>query len=372
MQPISSVVWGGFSGHHWRCGAATCLNQRAQNEDRFVVVSLSRHPGWSMFALADGHGGDLVAEYTVQHLATHLNQVEEIRPDHITAALQSLDREILELKDFSGATLALVLLRADDQQRLQGWAAHLGDSRIIHANRLGQVLWSSEDHSPARPDERARIEAAGGFVNDDDRINGVLNLSRALGDAIFKAAPDLPPASQLVSSIPDITPLMVGPGEHIILCSDGLLEPELSDNSSLARSAAMPFEPEGKARAMVQLALPTSVDNLTVLLISAGVGGVPRPLEWVAGPFYPWATDLAFRHRYLKDAARFGVTGLDVFRQALDSSMVWLKKQTLPVGLPLGELERLIHEDRLRFYELYLQDQAAFKAPLDDINLDFQ
>ena len=47
----------------------------------------------------------------------------------------------------------------------------------------------AEDHKPAAPDERARIVAAGGFLSDIGgitRVNGNLNLSRAIGDLRYK------------------------------------------------------------------------------------------------------------------------------------------------------------------------------------------
>jgi protein phosphatase 2C family protein 2/3 len=57
----------------------------------------------------------------------------------------------------------------------------------------------SFDHKPMLPIERARIDAAGGFVQWN-RVNGDLAVSRALGDFSFKDRPDLPPESQKVST----------------------------------------------------------------------------------------------------------------------------------------------------------------------------
>jgi serine/threonine protein phosphatase PrpC len=48
----------------------------------------------------------------------------------------------------------------------------------------------SEDHKPDNADEKARIEKAGGFV-EDNRVKGVLNLSRSLGDLEYKSDPKI-------------------------------------------------------------------------------------------------------------------------------------------------------------------------------------
>lgn len=63
---------------------------------------------------------------------------------------------------------------------------------------------------------------AGGFVADG-RVNGSLNLSRALGDMEYKRCRDLPPSEQMVSSCPDVRSLDLKRGDDFcILACDGI------------------------------------------------------------------------------------------------------------------------------------------------------
>lgn len=58
--------------------------------------------------------------------------------------------------------------------------ANAGDSRCVLC-RGGQALDMSFDHKPESPIEEARITKAGGRITADGRVNGGLNLSRAIG-----------------------------------------------------------------------------------------------------------------------------------------------------------------------------------------------
>jgi len=52
-------------------------------------------------------------------------------------------------------------------------------------SRGGTAVALSADHKPEDEPERSRIQRAGGVVTNDGRVNGGLNLSRALGNLFF-------------------------------------------------------------------------------------------------------------------------------------------------------------------------------------------
>lgn len=59
--------------------------------------------------------------------------------------------------------------------------ANAGDSRCVLC-RAGKAVDLSIDHKPEDEAERNRIEKAGGNVTVSGRVNGGLNLSRAIGN----------------------------------------------------------------------------------------------------------------------------------------------------------------------------------------------
>jgi serine/threonine protein phosphatase PrpC len=69
--------------------------------------------------------------------------------------------------------------------------ANAGDSRSVMSKK-GKAKDLSIDHKPDLPGEKRRIERANGFV-EDSRVNGMLALSRSMGDFEYKNNPIMKP-----------------------------------------------------------------------------------------------------------------------------------------------------------------------------------
>lgn len=107
--------------------------------------------------------------------------------------------------------------------------ANCGDSRAVLC-RGGRVVELSHDHKPNQAREKNRIEAAGGYVEviaggprQHYRVNGNLNLSRAVGDLEYKKRSDLGPEAQIICSTPDIIEeTLTAEDEFVVLACDGI------------------------------------------------------------------------------------------------------------------------------------------------------
>ncbi|KAM7475335.1 hypothetical protein LguiB_022578 [Lonicera macranthoides] len=169
------------------------------------------------FAIYDGHGGRLAAEYAQKHL-------------HTNVLSAGLPRELLDVKAAKRAILEG--FRKTDECLLQesvsgGWqdgatavcvwvlgqkvfVANIGDAKAVVArssmvddlqnnsdrvNPLKAIVLTRE-HKAIYPQERARIQKSGGSVSSNGRLQGRLEVSRAFGDRHFKkvgvvATPDI-------------------------------------------------------------------------------------------------------------------------------------------------------------------------------------
>lgn len=144
--------------------------------------------------------------------------------DYVQALKQgflSTDRAILADRRFnedpSGCTATVNLITGDGRI----FCANAGDSRTVLGQK-GNAIPLSFDHKPQNEEEKARICAAGGFV-DFGRVNGNLALSRAIGDFEFKKNKDLPAEQQIVTADPDVSEHKIGEDdEFLVVACDGI------------------------------------------------------------------------------------------------------------------------------------------------------
>lgn len=104
-------------------------------------------------------------------------------------------------------------LKPTAQRQRVLYTANVGDARIILC-RAGKALRLSYDHKGSDENEGKRIASAGGLIVNN-RVNGVLAVTRALGDTYMK---------DLVTGHPYTTETVIQPDqdEFIILACDGV------------------------------------------------------------------------------------------------------------------------------------------------------
>ncbi len=117
---------------------------------------------------------------------------------------------------YTGCTACVVLITASEI-----YCANAGDSRCVLSVN-GKALEMSHDHKPNNPGEKARIEKAGGFV-EDNRVKGALNLSRSLGDLEYKDNKSLPVDYQMITCVPEIKVEKVSKNhDFLVIACDGI------------------------------------------------------------------------------------------------------------------------------------------------------
>lgn len=101
------------------------------------------------------------------------------------------------------------------------YVANAGDSRCVLA-RKNQAIEMSTDHKPELPTEKSRIEKAGGFV-EENRVKGILNLSRSLGDLEYKSDKSLAPELQMITASPELKKEPINnQTDFVIIACDGI------------------------------------------------------------------------------------------------------------------------------------------------------
>lgn len=189
----------------------TCMEQLNN------IYNIQTNKRASFYAIYDGHAGHAAATYLASHFPYNLANNENYPSDPEKAmreAFHKTDTGFISKQIDGGATAVCALYLPDDLSLYVGW---VGDSRAMIA-REGSILQIvKKAHRPDEESERERIESCGGAImtwGGQLRVNGLLNITRAIGDRSCKP---------FVTADPDILKLTLNKkDDFLVLGCDGL------------------------------------------------------------------------------------------------------------------------------------------------------
>ncbi|KAL5700712.1 protein-serine/threonine phosphatase [Ranunculus cassubicifolius] len=266
-----------------RSGSFAHIGPRISMEDEHIRIDdLTSHLGAlcpspsAFFGVFDGHGGLDAAAYIKANATEIFFKNDDFR-NAISADGVLLEAIVPSIrKVFLSADLAM----SKDVSKTCGTTAitalilgrlllvaNVGDCRAV-LSRKGEAVEMSQDHRPIYEQERARVEKSGGYI-DGKYLNGILSVSRALGDWDLKLA--LGAASPLIAEPEFRQILLTGDDEFLIIGCDGIWDVLSSQQavSRVRRGLLRHDDPEKCAKDLVKKALRLNTsDNLTVVVVS--------------------------------------------------------------------------------------------------------
>jgi serine/threonine protein phosphatase PrpC len=221
---------------------------RKNNEDSLLV---GEGRDETLFAVADGIGGFEAGEVASSIATETLKELEPSTP--LKDAIREANRRILAAargdEKLSGMGTTVVAMRfGGTREEPAAEISHVGDSRA-YLLRGGDLKPVTEDHSLV-----AELVRSGDLTRAQASEHPQKNLiTRALG------------AEEEVEV--DTAVLPIGPGDRLLLCSDGLSD-MIPENNMLDLLTSSPENTEKTVQALVQAALDAGgADNITVVVV---------------------------------------------------------------------------------------------------------
>ncbi|CAM8975043.1 hypothetical protein QQ045_030583 [Rhodiola kirilowii] len=269
-----------------RSGSSCDIGCRSTMEDEHICIDdLFAHLGTSFkcplpgafYGVFDGHRGAEAAAFIKENAVrffiedsympetTYIDSliVEELKDSHrkafLSADLALANDCCASLSSGTTVLTALVLGRCL-------LVANAGDCRAV-LSRNGVAVEMSHDHKTSYPPERKRVEELGAFI-EDEYLNGLISVTRALGDWDMK----LPSGtfSALIAE-PDFQQVtLTEDDEFLIIACDGVWDVMSSQQavSFVRRGLRSHNNPQQCAEDLVAEALRLNTcDNLTVIVI---------------------------------------------------------------------------------------------------------
>ncbi|KAH9617238.1 hypothetical protein KSS87_012519 [Heliosperma pusillum] len=270
FQPVlRSGEWSDIGGRNYMEDTHVCIADLAQNyghkQDNEEVVSF--------YGVFDGHGGKAAAQFVRDHLpkvifedAEFPSELEKV----VTRSFMEIDAALAQSwpvgsSQSSGTTAITAMIFGRSLL-----VANAGDSRAV-LSRRGLALEMSKDHRPFCRNERTRVEALGGYV-EDGYLNGQLAVTRALGDWHLDGMKHKDKNDGPLSAEPELKLITLSKeDEFLIIGCDGIWDVFSNQNAVDFARRRLQQHNDIKlcCKEMVEEAIKRgAMDNLTVVMIS--------------------------------------------------------------------------------------------------------
>ncbi|OHT13082.1 Protein phosphatase 2C 1 [Tritrichomonas foetus] len=251
LPPSTYFICSGQS--KWATGHSDSIGCRPTMEDYCVSWSNFAGPKTHYFALFDGHGGKQISQYCANrthHLIAEYYKDGRSFTTATAKAFSDIHNSIMDKYPSAGSTAAIAIIDGDMLH-----TANVGDSRIVLIER-GQARRLTFDHRANCPTERIKVIKRGGSIKNN-RVNGVLMLSRSIGDKHV---------ADYISTEPYTTSTFVSNNTKMIIACDGVWD--VMDDQTAANIYLCSTSPQDAARKIKDEALKRGTkDNVSVMCI---------------------------------------------------------------------------------------------------------
>ncbi|KAG0203559.1 Protein phosphatase 2C 1 [Mortierella sp. GBA30] len=244
--------------------------RRTMEDTHAFIYNYEGITGHGFFAIFDGHAGKAAADWCGQHFHEVFGRILEEKSEQpgvdfqelVNDAFLAVDQQLAEALQqgrSSGCTAIMAYIRKEGNKRVL-YTGNVGDARAVlcHKDRAVRL---SYDHKGSDHTEAQRILDVGGFVMNN-RVNGVLAVTRALGDSSMK---------EFIIGAPYTTRTEIGTDNpYLILACDGLWD-VCSDQEAveLIKDVVCPSK---ASQILLEHALQKfSTDNISVMVVRLNI-----------------------------------------------------------------------------------------------------
>eukprot|EP01083_Nonionella_stella_P032841 89884_1 len=260
--------------------------RKGMEDAHLMNLSLPNHPSHSLFGVFDGFNGNDASTYFADHIADVLDDIKDIQDDDaIIKAVCDMDAKYLasdldnpnagctfvfaiintvDLADMTMSRLSLQPMASDTPYIYSNSVSSFGAASSVFDSKFGRelpslamsttsiassamdmsqsfrvrVFWAGDaravlisdnrhfqrlthDHHCSVATEAKRIvNAKGKIIND--RIDGIVEVSRGFGCRAMKSDPSLPSNKQKMIAVPEHTTVICGNHDRLLIFCDGL------------------------------------------------------------------------------------------------------------------------------------------------------